>query len=307
MQNRRLFVEEYEEDIPLFLANNKIGTVHSIFSNGMNVRMGERLFFVGTMKIGSLPFGIHLQNDVVHELMRFNHSSSPVIWIEKTKELFFENTNVFINLESGIPYSNKLTEHKQPVELNTDHLPTIIATLVENGEKTGLDIDIGQFVLDYLSEEKNVPESETEQKVNDLLKAIFSEDEKEIEKVIRYFLGRGKGLTPSGDDHFVGLLAIDQIFQVFSTTFLQILTNIIEQESVTTDIGKEYLLYALKGKFSSNIVNLINHLQEKDDQLKLKKYLQQIVTMGHSSGVDTAFGLVIGLLAVRERQLTKKD
>lgn len=302
MRNKRFLVEEYEENIPLFLIDNEKGTVHSLFQNGMNIRMGDRIIFIGTMKNGRLPFGIHLQNDVVCELLQFIQSPSSVIWIAKTNELFFEDANIFITLKNGIPYSNKIREQKIDIELCTSHLKTMVATLVENGEKTGLDVDIEQFILNYLSEEKKEPESQTVQKIYDLLNAIFSEDANDIEKVVRFFLGRGKGLTPSGDDHLVGLLAIHQIFQAFSPTFLRTLQKIIERESITTDVGREYLLYALKGKFSSIIVNLVNHLQEEEHGLEVKKHLQQLLAMGHSSGVDTAFGLVIGLLALRKKE-----
>lgn len=306
MLNRTFFVEEYEENIPLFLINNKKGTVHSIFNNGMNIRMGERLFFIGTTKNGRLPFGIHLHNDVVHELLQSIHSPSSISWKEKTAELFFESANVHINLKSGTPYSNKINEHKNHYEPSTLYFKEMITTLVENGEKTGLDIDIEQFILEYLTDEKKELHNLTVEKIYHLMNAVFSEDVIEIDKVVRYFLGRGKGLTPSGDDHLVGLLAIHHISQAFSPAFLRTLQKIIEYESITTDIGKEYLMYALKGKFSSSIIDILNNLQEKDHQLELKKHLQQIMTMGHSSGVDTAFGLVIGLLALRKEQMPRR-
>lgn len=297
MNNRTFFVEEYEENIPLFLITNKNGTVHSIFNNGMNIRMGERIIFIGTMKNGRLPFGIHLPNDVVHELLQTIHTPSPVIWKEKTSELFFENANVYINLKSGIPFSNKINEHKDYIE--SSKVKTMITTLVENGEKTGLDVDIEQFILDYLTKEKPESPNQTVHKIYELMNIVFSNDTDRINKVLRYFLGRGKGLTPSGDDYLVGMLAIHHLFQAFSPAFLRTLQKIIEHESITTDIGREYLLYALKGEFSSFIANILNNLQEKDHQLELKKHVQQMLTMGHSSGVDTAFGLVIGLLALR--------
>ncbi len=306
MLNRTFFVEEYEENIPLFLIKNKKGTIHSIFNNGMNIRMGERIIFIGTMKNGRLPFGIHLQNDIAHELLQSVHSPSPVIWKERTGELFFETANVYLNLRSGIPFSNKMNEHNDHVELCTRNIKEMITTLVETEEKTGLDVDIEQFILDYLTEGKIEPHNQTVQKIYELMNAVFSEDAYEVDTVLRYFLGRGKGLTPSGDDHLVGILAIHHGFQAFSPTFLSTLKKIVEHDSITTDIGKEYLLYALKGEFSSFILNIINNLQEKDHQLELKKHLQDILAMGHSSGIDTAFGLVIGLLALRKEQLLSK-
>ncbi|MFO1446414.1 DUF2877 domain-containing protein [Bacillus sp. Bva_UNVM-123] len=261
--------------------------------------MGERLFFLGTTNNGRLPFGIHLQSKDVKMLVSSIRPSSTVIWNEATEELFFENAKMIVHLKSGVPYSNLINKQSDKVKLSPLQLEEFINILVTNGEKTGLDIDIGQFIIDYLSDKQIEQNDRTVVVLYHLMNALFSNDVNKIESVIRYFLGRGKGLTPSGDDHFVGLLAIHTVFNVFSPVFLQTLQKIIELESVTTDIGKEYLMYALKGEFSSSVVNIINNLQEENHQLELKKQLGQLLTMGHSSGVDTAFGMLIGLLALK--------
>ncbi len=290
-------VEEYERNIPLFLINNKMGKVHSVFKNGMNIQMGGRIFFIGTTKNGLLPFGIHLKDEAVHYLLSAIHPPSTVIWNDITEEFFFESAQVYVNLHRGTPFSNKINKCKGPP--SSLHIKEMIKVLAANGERTGLDIDVEQFSLDYLTKQKNEMNNETIREIYCLMNAIHSNNCTEIERVIRYFLGRGKGLTPSGDDHLVGLLAIHTLFNSFNPIFIQTLHKIIEHESVTTDIGKEYLLYALKGEFSSSIVNILNSLPETRHPLVFIKHLQQLITMGHSSGVDTAFGMLIGLMTLK--------
>ena len=53
-----------------------------------------------------------------------------------------------------------------------------------------------------------------------LIEVVMSSDERLIEEALRYFLGRGKGLTPSGDDMIVGILAFDAVFSISFHTLL---------------------------------------------------------------------------------------
>lgn len=305
---KTLYVEEYEQSIPLFLINNQSGSVHSVFQNGLNILMNERLFFIGTVKNGKLPFGIHLNREAVQMLISSIHMPSSVCWDKENEQLIFENGHVIVSLKEGKPYSNIINECSKESIIPIQYLKTFVAVLAADGKTTGLDIDIGSFILDYLNVQKVANKKiithsvhnkiSTVKEVYRLMNALFSNDRKEVERVVRYFLGRGHGLTPSGDDHLVGLLAIHSISGAFSPIFLQIIKEIIEHESVTTDIGREYLFYALKGEFSSTIVNILNCLIENKRQSELEHHLIQLITVGHSSGVDTAFGLLIGLLLI---------
>ena len=93
-----------------------------------------------------------------------------------------------------------------------------------------------------------------------LIEAAESSDEIIIEKVLRYFLGRGQGLTPSGDDMIVGLLAFDAVSDILSTCFYEKVSELIEGESITTDVAREYLRYALKREYSSTVSDMVNTL-----------------------------------------------
>ncbi|WP_180968202.1 DUF2877 domain-containing protein [Cytobacillus massiliigabonensis] len=254
------------------------------------------MFFIGTDKNGKLPFGIHLQKEAVQKLLSSIQTPAAVQWDEVTKQLTFETGNIAVNFKKGIPYSNIVQYPKN--EITAQHLEAFIKTLAAEGERTGLDLEINQFLLEYLriQKEQSAPPANTIE-VYRLLMAISSQDQSEIDRAVRYFLGRGRGLTPSGDDHLVGLLAIHTITGICSPLFLRTIQEILLHESITTDIGREYLLYALKGAFSSTIVNILNCLTDRKRTEEIEKQLSQLLTVGHSSGIDTAFGLLIGLLA----------
>ncbi len=88
--------------------------------------------------------------------------------------------------------------------------------------------------------------------------------------------------------------------------FLSVVEKLIEREAITTDIGKEYVSYALKGNFSSPIVHVMDAFTKKNNGTDLKKQMLMLLPLGHSSGVDTAFGILIGLLAIRRNYIWEK-
>lgn len=290
-----LFAEEYNQHVPLFFSENNSGHVHSVFKNGLNIRMGDHLFFIGTTKNGRLPFGIHLDQQLIQLLVSETKVDTPVVWREADKQLQLEN-GLIINLGKGRSYMNELNIIPDSKRAMLQHLETFLSLLVNYGEPTGLDMDIEQFMIDYATEAK-APNENTDQ-IYTLMEAVFSADEEKIDHVLRYFLGRGKGLTPSGDDHVVGLLAVHAVTGALHPVFIKTTKKIIENESITTDVGKEYLIYALQGAFGSPVTDVIEQLVQKNST-NLENNMLKLLTMGHSSGVDTAFGILIGILAIR--------
>src|SRR5699024_3674221 len=139
-----------------------------------------------------------------------------------------------------------------------------------------------------------------------LMDVLFSDEKDDMENVLRYFIGRGKGLTPSGDDHLVGLLAIDVITGAFRPTFSNTIQSLISNESLTTDVGREYMKYALYGHFSSDVVQVTKNLFDENQDAEIREHMIKLLKLGHSSGVDTAFGMLIGMLALRRKKVWEK-
>ncbi|WP_042354768.1 DUF2877 domain-containing protein [Bacillus rubiinfantis] len=295
---KTLYVEEFHQQIPPFLNKNSSGFVHSIFTNGLNIKMGDALFFIGTTKNGQLPFGIHLQQEAIKQLLENVQTLLAVKWSAASNCLIFANGST-ISFEKGKSFTHVIL----PLDMNSSHvlenIRGFITTLVRYGVSTGTNVNIEQFMMDFF--EEKLPKDETTKKLIQLVDIVFSQDNTSIEEVLRYFLGRGKGLTPSGDDHIVGLLALNSAANLLSEEYLKVLKKILLHESITTDIGREYLLHALRGNFSSSVTDVINHLNRPDNVSDLQQSMLSLLSVGHSSGIDTLFGILLGILSARRK------
>ncbi|WP_251661399.1 DUF2877 domain-containing protein [Sporosarcina aquimarina] len=299
-----LYAEEYEQRIPLLLSEHPGGKVHSIFQNGVNVQMGKHLFFIGTTKNGQLPFGIHLSHQHLQELLGTINNNCSVSWHSAKRELEFGEGVPAVCLAGAVPFDWQISRKMFTDDELMDNLAMLISILLIEPRITGLGTEIESFLAAYL--EGSPASGINEQHIYELLSLLESSDREKIETELRFFIGRGQGLTPSGDDHLVGLLAIHAATGILSTPFVETVKGLVLNESLTTDIGREYLLYALEGKFSSTVAETASALTEKTDIYMLKPLLSELLDMGHSSGTDTVFGMLLGLLALRRKQEWQK-
>lgn len=286
------FGEEFSELVPLLLSKKGQGYVHSIFSNGFNLNMDDSLIFIGNRKNGLLPFGIHLQENDTFKAVSSVKNGEAVYWDAKTNALQF--STISISLDKGQSFHNEITPLQNDRLLKTD-FERFCSQLTAIKGLTGLDVDINLFLNKWIDTGKKEWLG-SEPYLMKLIDAVTSSDTDLIEKVLRYFLGRGKGLTPSGDDLIVGLFAFDATSNFISSLFYQQLSRLLESEPITTDVGREYLRYAARHEFSSTVTDLLN-LLASDDHVRFNQAFQNLLSVGHSSGMDTLLGILIGMLA----------
>ncbi|SOC42493.1 DUF2877 domain-containing protein [Ureibacillus acetophenoni] len=297
MNKHTLFGEGYSHLIPLLLFKKGNGIVHSRFTNGLNIKMGDSLIFIGTTKNGFLPFGIHLnERDTALAVFSVNNGEA-VSWNERTNSIEFQN--FMISLDRANPFKNEISELKndQVFESSFTRFSTHLMSIEE---RTGLDVSIRDFINNY----KGFNDQDTtgiDMYLMLLIKAAITSDESLMDKAFRYFLGRGNGLTPSGDDMIVGLLAFDAVTHFLSTRFYDKLSELIENESITTDVAKEYLRYAVKQEYSSTVSDMVNTLANGENE-NFEKDFQNLLGVGHSSGLDTLFGILIGMLSFKTKK-----
>ncbi|HJR80215.1 MAG TPA: DUF2877 domain-containing protein [Anaerolineales bacterium] len=113
-------------------------------------------------------------------------------------------------------------------------------------------------------------------------------------------IGLGPGVTPSGDDLLLGYLAglwstaaQEQQRLDFLSKFGQSLSALKKE---TNEISRTYLYYAIKGEFSSSMLALVNAISDGEEP-KLLSTAKEAMRVGHSSGLDSVTGLLIGLTA----------
>ena len=118
---------------------------------------------------------------------------------------------------------------------------------------------------------------------------------------VRALIGLGPGLTPSGDDLLVGYMA-----GLWSTVrdrnervqFISDLgKRIIRLSRMTDDISRTYLHHAVRGQVSSRLANLAEAISYGEDSERLLDIAETAMSVGHTSGMDTVTGLLVGLTA----------
>jgi Protein of unknown function (DUF2877). len=111
-------------------------------------------------------------------------------------------------------------------------------------------------------------------------------------------IGLGPGVTPTGDDILIGFLAglwsvagEDNQRLLFISDFGKALLSLAKE---TNEISRTYLYHAVRGEFSSSFITLIKAIGESEEE-RLTRAAKNAMQVGHSSGMDSITGLVIGL------------
>lgn len=257
---------------------NKENRVHSIFKNGINIEGSSGLVFIGTDINGKLPFGIHLNQTNIELLVNIDRDTI----LEFNKELeTLVTTNYVIELNKAEIYSCKLPRDKK--DISHIGLSSLLNYIREMNIFTGLDMTIEDMLLD------------NEGLIYRLKTSVISRDEEYINGVLKSIIGRGKGLTPSGDDLLIGLLWINEISGILSKEFLNRLKQLIFQGGLTTDVSINYYKSAFKGDYSSSLIDLCYSIIEFNEE-EIRINLENIIQYGHTSGADLLSGIALGLI-----------
>ena len=112
-------------------------------------------------------------------------------------------------------------------------------------------------------------------------------------------IGLGPGLTPTGDDLITGYLAglwCTALGKSERLEFLAALGELVLRLSDRTDdISRTYLFYAARGEASSRLVDLAAAICRGGSQDEVSESANAQMQVGHTSGMDAATGLLLGL------------
>ncbi len=111
-----------------------------------------------------------------------------------------------------------------------------------------------------------------------------------LAEAVSWLIGRGKGLTPSGDDillgYGAGLLALDP--SGAGRRFLNILAGCLHGQ--TTDISLGYYSGLDAGYVNENMKFLLRGFWSSDRE-DARRWIRSVRAVGHTSGCDTLYGL----------------
>ena len=118
---------------------------------------------------------------------------------------------------------------------------------------------------------------------------------------LKSLIGLGPGLTPSGDDLLAGYLAGLWCTVCGKTGRLEFVKNlgkkIVRLSQRTNDISRTSLYHAARGQVSSTLANLAEAIAHEESPERLHALAESTMQLGHSSGMDTVTGLLLGLTA----------
>ena len=116
-----------------------------------------------------------------------------------------------------------------------------------------------------------------------------------LEEVTNYLIGRGKGLTPSGDDILVAYQTI--LFILADERAAALAATLSAANLSTTDVSKGYIASSAKGYVNSLLYQLLLDLENHRDN-RVDENIDRIIQIGHSSGKDMSFGMLLALQSV---------
>ena len=246
--------------------------VHSVFENSFNIEGGGQLINVTNFPEYLSSFGISLPDDIFQQIFPYVQQGN-IVKIRENQFTFYSHKGV-------------VTLSLEDADIVTLNISTIT---LENQKLQPLQDILKSKRLELL----------IGLEMNDQAKYIFSlmtSSKISIEQwqeVITYLIGRGKGLTPSGDDIITTYLSV---LRVRGDSRAEVLSSVLAHSPLaTTDISKAYILGAIQGYVNSFVFQLFSDLATEQIQAQIQKSVDKLMYIGHSSGKDMCFGLLLGL------------
>lgn len=262
-----------------FFKEGYSGFIHSLFSHSLNIQFGEQLIHVSDMLEPLSAFGLKIKNEKMQLLLNASKIGHFVSYQNKT--LFFYNQlNKIILIVNLDLLTEKDLTIKPLIYLPDDKLQETIFFKEINKlplkMQTGL--PLSKDTLDY---------------IEDL--STYSTKTLSNDSVWDYFIGRGIGLTPSGDDFLIGYISVLTLFDR-QANWLQTIRPLIKKEK-TTAISLAYLTCLMNGVVNENVKGLIDSIYSQDKK-EIQGKLKWMLLFGHTSGTDTLFGMLTGMKAM---------
>ncbi|GEL03610.1 DUF2877 domain-containing protein [Rummeliibacillus stabekisii] len=286
-------------EIHPILKNNPQGNVHSVFNNSFNLVFGEHLIHIGTSENGTPPFGITLKEGA-QKLAQQVIQNEEVMWNSVLDALVLA-PNLSISLKKAAITIPVLQHIKVNSTSINEIIRAIAVELTSDNWQTGLtqNLEDNQLIKEYILT-KNFKPVQPILKELDKLSLLASGDESvEPKSVFDFWIGRGLGLTPSGDDLLTGLCAAITALGSQKNSFQKKLHSYLVEYGIkrTTSIALEYLMYATQGKFHSHLINMMQIMTNPQNE-NLQDALLEMKKLGHTSGTDTLLGMLLGIKAL---------
>lgn len=262
-------------------SQRKMGKIHSVFQTSFNVLFGDDLLNFVTLGMPLTPHGIALNKKTIDQVLE-KGTPGDLVKVEEKVFTFYTRNGVFeIDASKVETVSYNVPSYDLMAE---DIIQSTLYSILDNlpfSEHIGLE-----------------KEGRVEESLVTLIE-FSKQTDQEIQEAVEYLIGRGNGLTPSGDDILLGYTMIRQAFAM-DDAFRSFLKRGTENKS-TTAVSMAYYEGLFAGYISSLFLALLDALVSEDFN-QTKEMVHMITFYGHTSGYDTLYGFYLGLQAlIKER------
>lgn len=282
-----LLVSEYIYPISQF---GRMGKIQAVFDGSFNVKVKDQIIHFASYREYISGHGLYLPREVYGKIRPYLKVGNRVRIIE--------NQITFYSLQEILTfaYDEKAIDQRiHHVDMNAT-LISQVTQAYKDATKQGLRIGLNN-------------QDEAFKNIQDLLiKGAFKPAN--INLIVKYLVGRGRGLTPSGDDMLVGYLSL--MWQ-FAPDHAQLLANGLNEVHLsTTDVSRAYILAATERHFSTPLfkfyqaVTALNENQASDSK-DLEKKISWIMKIGHTSGQDMTYGIGLAISHLNNKAIKNES
>lgn len=274
-------------------------TVHSVFHEAVNLRpiTSNRLLTLVTAGCADLPQGVRMATP---EGFSFELYFKAGDWLTcRGAVLADDQEQIEIDLAPAKRWKCSL-----PSLAADDITPQVVAawTLVWqalNERQRSYNAEIQAAELWHAGDSaQSTIRNRVGELIRELIEAVRNLDAS-VGKIVARLIGLGSGLTPSGDDFLVGFLTGLQCVAGSNAMRLIYLRElwklVIRLSHQTNDISRTYLYHAAHGQVSSRLAGLATAITKCAGREQLVITTEEALHEGHTSGMDTVTGLLVGL------------
>ncbi len=252
-----------------------MGRVHSVFNTSFNVLAGERLVHMGSQDALMSATGVSIAPDDMEQLLDGLRAGDIVASSEGHMRVYKRESTELLELGGAKPYNCS-------IPLAASHLSAAWA----KGCLARLPLRRGCGLY-----------RDTHARACLQVLADPNRDTSELLTAARYLVGRGPGLTPSGDDILMGYSCARWAFGCAGS-----LPGYIADatRAHSTEVSASYADALRRGWVSPIYRDLICAAGLRDEQA-FDRAVRIIGQIGHTSGTDALLGLSIGFSYVTAR------
>ncbi|MFZ6018475.1 MAG: DUF2877 domain-containing protein [Chloroflexota bacterium] len=273
------------------LEKNRSGEVVGITSKGVFLKLADQsILFLSQEKFGN-PLTINLEPVLQTPSLNVGES------FKIAKGLIqFEHSPVVIQTQSAAIWSSKKLANPMLVLPNPSDAIAFLLSLRTRLAQPVLLLD-EVLAVSGLSPAYHSSDSEVHSMLQSLKNHALSSPAKCFAP-IRFFAGRGRGLTPSGDDLLLGWIYTLGCWKEKPELDFPQLQQVLRQavENRTTAISRNLIEAAMQGEIDQRLLQAFEMMvgvQPMDFSI-----IQNVLEWGSSSGIEVCAGMGLGLLTL---------